>query len=162
MSQMKMITDAQLEAIRQAFLAELEKPLHQIGTIVSQDAKQAVLDKGIKDKGDFYRNLDYLVVKRAAGLGVVVGSRVRHEPYVLGGKVPSWAPFKKLKSWVERKNLNWTDRKTGKELTVDQMAGMIQSKIRREGIKARNIYIDILKKRENWIMNLLDNLEVTI
>ena len=79
-----------------------------------------------------------------SGMTLRVGSNVKHEPFVLGGKVPSWTPIAPLKSWVERKGLSWTDKKSGKLLTVEQIAHMIQAKIKREGIAARNVFAQVI------------------
>ena len=54
-----------------------------------------------------------------------VGSNVKHEPFVLGGKVPSWTPIAPLIAWVELKHLSWTDKETGKLLTVAEIAYLV-------------------------------------
>jgi hypothetical protein len=106
--------------------------------------------------------MGYVVTVEDDGVTLHVGSNVRHEPFVLGGKVPSWTPLAPLKAWVERKHLAWTDRETGKELTVTQMAYMIRGKIKREGIPERNIYEEILRNREQWILRQLNDIEVSL
>jgi len=52
----------------------------------------------------------------------------------LPGKVPSWTPIAPLIGWVERKHLSWTDKETGKALTVAESAYLIRGKIKREAI----------------------------
>jgi len=79
-----------------------------------------------------------------------------------GGKVPSWTPIAPLKSWVERKGISWTDKKSGKLLTVDQIAHMIQGKIKREGIAARNVFASVIANREQWIYEQLNDIEVSL
>jgi hypothetical protein len=91
-----------------------------------------------------------------------VGSNVKHEPYVLGGKVPSWTPIAPLISWVERKGLDWTDKNTGESLSVEQMAYMVQSKIKAKGIEGRNIFAEIIENKKDWIYAQLRNVEVSV
>ena len=91
-----------------------------------------------------------------------VGSNVKHEPFVLGGKVPSGTPIAPLLAWVERKHLSWTDKETGKALTVSQIAYLIRGKIKREGIAARNVFAQVVANREQWIYNQLNDIEVSI
>jgi len=134
---------------------EIEKALHAIGSTLVKDAKQIILDKNIKDRGDFYRNTAYVVSGSIESrMKLQFGSNVSHEPYVLGGKEPSWTPLAPIVGWVERKGLSWTS-KQGNVLTVEQMAWMIIRKIKREGIAARNIFADILKDRESFIIGRL-------
>ncbi len=145
-----------------AIFAALEGKMHLIGSVIVADAGREAMSQRIYDKGDFYGNMGYLVNTDSAGMVLRVGSNVRHEPYVLGGKVPSWTPIAPLKAWVERKGLSWTDKKSGKLLTVEQIAYMIRAKIKREGIAARNIFETVINNREQWIYEQLNNIEVTL
>lgn len=158
-----MMDEAELmRTIYQAIMAALESCLYRIGATVEGEARHLTLEEKIYDQGDFYNNIGYLVAAVQDGLTLTVGSRVRHEPFVLGGKVPSWTPIEPLKAWVERKHLQWVDRKTGAQLTIEQIAYLIRGKIRREGIAARNIFANILDNRESWIFEQLNNLQVTL
>ncbi len=91
-----------------------------------------------------------------------VGSNVRHEPFVLGGKVPSWTPIAPLIAWVERKHLSWTDKEAGKLLTVAEIAYLIRGKIKLEGIAARNVFASVISNREQWIYQQLNDIEVSL
>ena len=104
----------------------------------------------------------YEVEVGSSSIALIVGSNVPHEPFVLGGKAPSWTPLEPLKAWVERKNLSWVDKKSGKALTIEQMAYMIRAKIKREGIPARNVFAEVIKNRESWIFQQLDSIEVVL
>lgn len=151
--------------IYRAILTALESRLHLIGSVITADARRGTLayqPYPIYDKGDFYQALGYVLSRRSDGFVLSVGSNVRHEPYVLGGKVPSWTPIAPLKAWVERKNLAWTDKRTGAALSVDQMAHMIQHAIRKRGIPARNVHAEVLAQREQWIFSQLDSIEVNL
>lgn len=148
--------------IYRAIYAALESRLHLIGSVIDADSRKEILTQQIYDKGDFYGNTGYVVETDDSGMTLRVGSNVRHEPFVLGGKVPSWTPIAPLKSWVERKGLSWTDKKSGKLLTVEQIAYMIQAKIKREGIAARNVFAQVIANREQWIYQQLNSIEVSL
>ncbi|NMD11925.1 MAG: hypothetical protein GYA77_00085 [Candidatus Cloacimonetes bacterium] len=148
--------------IYQAIYTALEGKLHLIGSIISRDAKRETLAQNIYDKGDFYANTGYLVETDPDGMILRVGSNVKHEPYVLGGKVPSWTPIAPLIAWVERKHLSWTDKQTGKALTVKQIAYIIRGKIKAEGIAARNVFRTVIENKEAWIMQQLNSIEVRL
>jgi hypothetical protein len=148
--------------IYRAIYAALESRLHLIGSVIDADSRKEILTQQIYDKGDFYGNTGYVVETDDSGMTLRVGSNVRHEPIVLGGKVPSWTPIAPLKSWVERKGLSWTDKKSGKLLTVEQIAHMIQAKIKREGIAARNVFAQVIANREQWIYQQLNSIEVSL
>ena len=148
--------------IYRAIYAALESRLHLIGSVIDADSRKEILTQQIYDKGDFYGNTGYIVETNDSGMTLRVGSNVRHEPFVLGGKVPSWTPIAPLKSWVERKGLSWTDKKSGKLLTVDQIAHLIQAKIKREGIAARNVFAQVIANREQWIYQQLNSIEVSL
>ncbi len=148
--------------IYRAIYAALESCLHLLGSVVDADSRKEILTQQIYDKGDFYGNTGYVVETNDYGMTLRVGSNVRHEPFVLGGKVPSWTPIAPLKSWVERKGLSWTDKKSGKLLTVEQIAHMIQAKIKREGIAARNVFAQVIANREQWIYQQLNSIEVSL
>lgn len=160
--------DNLMSEIYRAIYAALESRIHLIGNAIDKDARRVMISeniyggKYIYDKGDFYDNAGYLVENQPGALVLRVGSNVRHEPYVLGGKVPSWTPIAPLKAWVERKGLSWSDKKTGKQLKVEQMAYMIQAKIKREGISARNVYETVINNRVQWIYQQLDSIEVKL
>lgn len=154
-----MENDIMLQIYR-AIITALESTLHRIGSVLDAEARKEIIRLGIIDKGDFLGNAGYLVQNTSEGMTLRLGSNVRHEPYVLGGKVPSWTPLEPLKAWVERKNLAWVDSDSGKPLSVLQMAYMIRGKIKREGIPARNVYETVLQNREAWIFDQLNNIEV--
>jgi hypothetical protein len=137
---------------------ELEKALNEIGSVLVGDAKRMILDKNIKDRGDFYRNTTYVIKGNLSrGMSLRVGSNVKHEPYVLGGKEPSWTPFAPILGWVQRKGLSWTDKR-GNIMKPEQMAWAIIHKIKREGIPARNIFADILKDRKSYVLQRLQRI----
>lgn len=148
--------------IYRAIYTALESRLHLIGSVIDADSRKEILTQQIYDKGDFYGNTGYVVETDDSGMTLRVGSNVRHEPFVLGGKVPSWTPIAPLKSWVERKGLSWMDKQSGKLLTVDQIAHMIQAKIKREGIAARNVFAQVIANREQWIYQQLNSIEVSL
>ncbi len=154
--------DQLMRDIYQAIYAALESRVYLIGSMIDADARREIIAQKIYDKGDFYDNAGYLVENQPGALVLRVGSNVRHEPFVLGGKVPSWTPIAPLKAWVDRKGLAWTDKKSGKLLTIEQMAYMIRGKIKREGIPARNVYETVIKNREAWIYEQLDSIEVKL
>lgn len=163
MSQEEMV----LEEIYRAIINAIEAKLYKIGSVIDADAGREMMrpnrygGKYIYDKGDFYNNAGYLVNMERDGMTLRVGSNVAHEPYVLGGKVPSWTPIAPLKAWVERKGLAWVD-KGGKPLTTMQMAFMIQAKIKAIGIEARNVYATVIQNREEWIEKELNSIEVRL
>jgi hypothetical protein len=154
--------DELMVAIYKAILEALESRLHLIGSVLDGDARRLTLERGIYDKGDFYNNLGYLVTVENDGVTLNVGSNVKHEPFVLGGKVPSWTPLAPIKAWVERKHLSWQDKKTGLELTVEQIAYLIRGKIKREGIPERNVIAEVIEKRESWIIKQLVDFRVVL
>lgn len=153
--------DFQLREIYQAIYAALEQRVHLIGNILVADSNKEAKKQGIGD-GDFYNAIGYIVEDIPDGMILHLGSDIEYEQYVLGGKVPSWTPIKPLIAWVERKALSWADKKTGKQLTVEQMAYMIRSKIKREGIPARNIFETVINNRDEWIYQQLDSIEVKL
>ena len=155
-------TEELMVEIYRAIYAALESRLHLIGSVIDADSRKEILTQQIYDKGDFYGNTGYVVETNDSGMTLRVGSNVKHEPFVLGGKVPSWTPIAPLKSWVERKGLSWTDKKSGKLLTVEQIAYMIQSKIKREGTQARNVFAQVIANREQWIYQQLNDIEVSL
>jgi hypothetical protein len=148
--------------VYRAIYSALESRLHLIGSVIDADSRKEILTQQIYDKGDFYGNTGYVVETNDSGMTLRVGSNVKHEPFVLGGKVPSWTPIAPLKSWVERKGLSWTDKKSGKLLNVEQIAYMIQAKIKREGIAARNVFASVIANREQWIYQQLNSIEVSL
>jgi len=154
--------DELMVEIYRAIYTALESRLHLIGSVIDADSRKEILAQQIYDKGDFYGNTGYLVETQPSGMTLRVGSNVKHEPFVLGGKVPSWTPIAPLISWVERKHLSWTDKATGKLLTAQQIAYLIRGKNKREGIAARNVFAEVLSNREQWIYQQLSSIEVSL
>ncbi len=155
------IDEIMIEVYR-AIYSALESRLHLIGSVIDAESRKEILAQQIYDKGDFYGNTRYLVETSPDAMILRVGSNVRHEPFVLGGKVPSWTPIAPLIAWVERKHLSWTDKETGKLLTVAEIAYLIRGKIKREGIAARNVFAEVIANREQWIYQQLNSIEVSL
>ncbi|MDP3113698.1 MAG: hypothetical protein Q8M98_02880 [Candidatus Cloacimonadaceae bacterium] len=154
--------DELMREIYLAIYAALESRLHLIGSVIDAESRKEILAKQIYDKGDFYGNTGYLVETCPDAMILRVGSNVRHEPFVLGGKVPSWTPIAPLIAWVERKHLSWTEKETGKLLIVAEIAYLIRGKIKREGIAARNVFAEVIANREQWIYQQLNSIEVSL
>ncbi len=154
--------DELMREIYLAIYAALESRLHLIGSVIDAESRKEILAQQIYDKGDFYSNTGYLVETSPSAMILRVGSNVRHEPFVLGGKVPSWTPIAPLIAWVERKHLSWTDKETGKLLTVAEIAYLIRGKIKREGIAARNVFAEVIVNREQWIYQQFNSIEVNL
>jgi len=148
--------------IYRAIYTALESRLHLIGSTIDAESRKEILAQQIYDKGDFYGNTGYLLQTTDTAMILKVGSNVKHEPFVLGGKVPSWTPIAPLIAWVERKHLSWTDKATGKALTVAEIAYLIRGKIKREGIAARNVFASVIANREQWIYQQLISIEVSL
>jgi hypothetical protein len=148
--------------VYRAIFSALESRLHLIGSVIDAESRREILAQQIYDKGDFYGNTGYLVETSPSAMILRVGSNVKHEPFVLGGKVPSWTPIAPLIAWVERKHLSWTDKETGKALTVAEIAYLIRGKIKREGIAARNVFAQVIANREQWIYQQLNDIEVSL
>lgn len=104
----------------------------------------------IRDTGEFLNRLTHRVKEEKDYITLTVWSDTPHAKYVLGGKVPSYTPLAPLEAWVIRKRLAWTDKK-GNTLTALQMAYMIRNKIKREGIKERNVMQEVIKEEIGWI-----------
>ncbi len=164
-----MIEGIEKEILR-GILTALEQKFNAIGSVIDGEARGLILSRNIRDTGNFYDNATYEVVIEDNAITLYVGSdpkqkgegqneAVSYGQYILGGKVPSWTPLAPLKAWVERKNLNWVDKR-GKAFSVTQMAYMIQAKIKREGIPERNVYAEIIKNKEKWIYDQLDSVLV--
>jgi hypothetical protein len=154
--------DELMREIYLAIYAALESRLHLIGSVIDAESRKEILEQQIYDKGDFYGNTGYLVETSPSAMILRVGSNVKHEPFVLGGKVPSWTPIAPLIAWVERKHLSWTDKETGKLLTVAEIAYLIRGKIKREGIAARNVFAEVIANREQWIYQQFNSIEVSL
>ncbi len=154
--------DELMRDIYLAIYAALESRLHLIGSVIDAESRKEILAQQIYDKGDFYGNTSYLVETSPDAMILRVGSNVKHEPFVLGGKVPSWTPIAPLIAWVERKHMSWTDKETGKALTVAEIAYLIRGKIKREGIAARNVFALVIANREQWIYQQLNDIEVSL
>lgn len=152
----------EMKDIYLAILAAVESKLHLIGSVLDADARKEVLAQKIYDKGDFYNAMSYILKRDSDTFTLTLGSNVKHEPFVLGGKVPSWTPIAPLKAWVERKNLSWVDKVSGKMLSIEQIAYMIRGKIKREGIPERNVYKTIIDNRQQWIFDQLNSIEVVL
>ncbi|MDP3114567.1 MAG: hypothetical protein Q8M98_07295 [Candidatus Cloacimonadaceae bacterium] len=148
--------------IYRAIYAALESRLHLIGSVIDADSRKEMLAQQIYDKGDFYGNTGYLVETQSSGMTLRIGSNVKHEPFVLGGKVPSWTPIAPLIGWVERKHLSWTDKETGILLTIAEIAYLIRGKIKREGTQARNVFAEVITNREQWIYQQFNSIEVRL
>lgn len=144
--------------VLKAIYAAFESRMHEIGSVLTAEAKNTILEQKIYDKGDFYRNTAYMIRQLRSGIELRTGSNVKHEPFVLGGKEPSWTPYEPIRAWVERKGLNWVDEE-GNEMTVRQMAWAIIHKIKREGIPGRNVFQEVIKNRQNWIYDRLSAIE---
>ncbi len=154
--------DELMRDIYLAIYAALESRLHLIGSVIDAESRREILAQQIYDKGDFYGNTGYLLQTTDTAMILRVGSNIRYEPFVLGGKVPSWTPIAPLIAWVERKHLSWTDKETGKALTVAGIAYLIRGKIKREGIAARNVFASVIANREQWIYQQLNDIEVSL
>jgi len=148
--------------IYRAIFTALESRLHLIGSMIDAESRKEILAQQIYDKGDFYGNTGYLLQTTDTAMILRVGSNVKHEPFVLGGKVPSWTPIAPLIAWVERKHLSWTDKETGKALTVAEIAYLIRGKIKREGIAARNVFASVIANREQWIYQQLNDINAVL
>ena len=109
----------------------------------------------ITNTGQFQQSIFTNVREDKDGLILEIGSSVPYAKYILGGKAPSWTPLAPLEAWVDRKKLNWTD-KSGNKLSTKQMAWMIRRKIKREGIKEKNVFQDVVKNEINWIEQQLN------
>lgn len=154
--------DEVMVEVYRAIYSALESRLHLIGSVIDAESRKEILAQQIYDKGDFYGNTSYLLQTTDTAMILRVGSNVRHEPFVLGGKVPSWTPISPLIAWVERKHLSWTDKETGKAQTVAGIAYLIRGKIKREGIAARNVFVSVIANREQWIYQQLNDIEVSL
>ncbi|MCD4828217.1 MAG: hypothetical protein K8R90_02140 [Candidatus Cloacimonetes bacterium] len=147
--------------IFRAIRTAIESRLHLIGSVIEGESRRKILERNIKAEGDFLANTGYAVEFSSTSIDLIIGSNVPHEPYVLGGKVPSWTPIEPLKAWVECKGLSWAD-KAGKPLSIEQMAYMIRGKIKREGIPARNVFAEVIRNRQDWIFKQMDSIEVAL
>ncbi len=151
----------QTEILR-AIYSAIESKLHLVGSVIEGKTRRLILEKNIKDRGDFYQNTSYAVSFNSSSIDLIVGSNVPHEQYVLGGKVPSLTPIQPLKDWVARKGLDWVDKKTGEQLTIENIAYMIRAKIKREGVPERNVFAEVIQNQEKWIFSQLDSIEVVL
>ena len=150
------------DEVLRAIYHVLNQKMHFVGNTLVRLSKEKIIEQKINAFGDFYESTAYFVTRKTNSIGMVIGSNVKHEPYVLGGKVPSWTPLAPIKAWVERKGLAWVDKKTKMELTVEQMAWMIIRKIKQKGIPARNVFADVLKNEKDWIISQFNNIQVSI
>ena len=155
-------TEELMAEIYRAIYKALESKMHLIGSVIDRDARREILEQKIYDKGDFYKNAGYTVESDRAEMTLSVGSNVKHEPFVLGGKVPSGMPIEPLIEWVERKKLAWVDKKSGEQLKVEQIAKLIWWKIKKKGIAGRNVYETVIQNREQWIFEQLNSIDVRV
>lgn len=119
----------------------------------------------IYDKGNFLNKLTHGVTSNKSSVTLRIWSSAKHAKFVLGGKVPSAVPKAPIKAWVKRKlskspsfARKFSDPKTGKTLPVDSIVFLIMRKIRREGIKERNVFQSVVKEYLNYIERELKNL----
>lgn len=150
--------ESEFAEVRRGIIAVLESRLELIVHEMVKDAKRLILEREIRDKGDFYRNTDRHIAITDTDAILTIGSNVAHEPFVLGGKVPSWTPLEPIKAWVERKKLAWVDKKTKKEMTVEEIAQRIIYKIKAQGIPARNVFAEVVKNRQDWVLSQINTI----
>ena len=118
----------------------------------------------IYDTGEFLNKLTHGVTEEDNEIVVRIWSDAKspkgekYAKFILGGRVPSDTPLKPLVAWVERKKLNWTD-KSGKKMTAMQMAYLIRNKIRRVGVKERNVFQEVLNDEISWIESQLNKIQ---
>ncbi|MDD3535171.1 MAG: hypothetical protein PHC50_03380 [Candidatus Cloacimonetes bacterium] len=146
------------EQIYESLLRVLESRVYLIGSVIARDAARLAEKEGIRDLGDYIDSFHYIVSPLPDGFLLHVGSHVHHAPFIEGGKVPSWTPLAPLIAWVERKQLAWTDKKSGKLLSVVQMACLIRAKIKREGIPARDVFKATIDDLDAWITQQIDSI----
>jgi len=108
--------------------------------------------------GEFLNKLQHNVTEDGNDIVMQIWSHTPHAKFVLGGMVPQWVALDPLVKWVERKRLSWVD-KQGKKLTAIQMATIIQLKIKRVGVKERNVFREILEEEMSWIEEQLSNIK---
>ena len=138
--------------------ALIEQRLMDLGVVLSKAGYLLANNYNIRATGDFMDKIGYAVNKEGNVWGLNIGSNVKYEPYILGGKQPSWTPLEPLKAWVEQKGLSWADKKTGKELSITQMAYMVRNKIKREGVKERNIVQEVYQTHEAFIYQKIEEI----
>ncbi len=157
-----MIEGIEKEILR-GILKALEQKFNLVGSVIEGEARKLIIDRNIRDKDDFLQNTGYEVVIDADAITLFVGSNVKHEQYVLGGREGDYKlkgpPVKVIKSWVERKNISWVDGK-GKPIPVDTIVYLVIEKIKREGIEEKNVFAEIIKNKEKWIYDQLDSVLV--
>lgn len=151
-----MAINDEYKQVVEAIMKSLDVNMNRIGGVLDSDARQLIIQRKMVDRGDFLHATGYEVVRTGNYITLRFGSNVSHAPFVLGGKIPSWTPLAPIKSWVERKGLSWVNNDTGKSMTVDQMAWAIIHNIRKEGIKARNVFEEVFRNREQWIYKTLE------
>ena len=92
------MSDSTKTEIFRAIRTAIESRLHLIGSVIEGESRRKILEQNIRAEGDFLANTGYAVQISSSSIDLVVGSNVPHEPYVLGGKVPSWTPLEPLKT----------------------------------------------------------------
>lgn len=149
----------------QQIISKFGNRLEMIGEVLEGKIAERVANLPIYDKGEFYRKLTHQVISTDKELTLKFWSTAPHAPFVLGGKVPSWTPYAPLKSWVERKVRTsgsfvskFSDN--GKLMPIDSITWLIRSKIRREGIKERNVIMDVIKDELNWIEKIINETDL--
>lgn len=153
--------DALIDVVIKKIWAELERLTWGIGYEVSAAARKKAMEQKIRAHGDFINAIDPVVTVGTDQITLRVGSNVKHEPFVLGGKVPSWTPLEPLEDWVRVKALAWTDKKTGDAMTVEEMAKLIQLKIHAKGIPARNVFAEVLTEMRPHIITSFSNMRIS-
>lgn len=149
------------EEIRQAVINSFILKLEKIGTFLEGKIAEEIARIPIYDKGDFANKLTYNVRPTKSTITLKIFSESKHAKYVLGGKVPSWTPKAPLVSWVKRKISKSPSfarkfsTKSGELMPIDSIVYLIRSKIRREGIKERNVIQDTVKKYIDYVNNEL-------
>jgi len=130
----------------------------------------------IYDTGEFLNKLTHSVERRGDMIVCKIWSEAKDpdgKPYahfVLGGKVPSWTPIKPLLAWVKRKKLGWDkEEKSGKgkkgnaaDLEKRQLgiAYAIRAKIHKQGIKERNVFMEVTREEWEWLQEKIMNYEL--
>jgi hypothetical protein len=139
--------------------AEVIERLEAIAEYLEGRVADKVAKGVIYDTGEFFKQLEHEVVSDGDGdsYTVRVWSRVPYAKYIAGGKRPSWTPIEPLVGWVKRKKLSWVDKRTGDRLSVTQMAYMIRCKIKREGIRERNVFEEVMRDELDNIKKMLSD-----
>lgn len=132
--------------------------MERLGEFLEGKIAEEISNIPIYDKGNFLNKLTHGVTHTQKTVSLRIWSSAKHAKFVLGGKVPSGVPKAPIKEWVVRKiskspsfARKFSDPKTGKRLPVDSIVFLIMRKIRREGIKERNVFQNVVKEYLNYI-----------